>query len=116
MSLSPFLLEESELPKSDDFVNINKDDPVYRYVSTDGATKGGEKRDEWLHKVREREELIDESDRVRQFLLIYKQLRRTNPDQKILVFSQYLKFLDILAEALKRVFGVQALRFNGTVG
>lgn len=116
MSLSPFLLEESEQPKSDGFVDMDEDDPVYGYVSADTATKGGEDRDEWLQKVREREELIDESDRVRQFLLVYKQLRSTNPDQKILVFSQYLKFLDILEEALKRAFGVQALRFDGTVG
>jgi len=115
MSLSPWLLEESEHRNLDDFVDLDEDDPVSGYASADRATKGGERRDEWLQKVREREELIDESDRVRQFLLVYKQLRRTNPDQKILVFSQYLKFLDILAEALKRAFGVQALRFDGTV-
>lgn len=34
---------------------------------------------------------------------------------EILVFSQYLKFLDILEEALKRAVRIQALRFDGTV-
>jgi len=116
LSLSPFLQEESEQPNSDDFVDMDEEDPIYGYNDADRTTKGGEDRDEWLQKVRGREELIEESDRVCQFLLVYKQLRSTYPDRKILVFSQFLKFLDILEEALKRVFGVQALRFDGTVG
>jgi SNF2 family DNA or RNA helicase len=116
MSLSPFLLEESEQPNIDDFVDIDEDDPIYGYVSGDRAAKGEEDRGEWLKKVRGRDQLITESDRVRQFLLVYKQLRRTYPNRKILVFSQYLKFLDILEEALKRAFGISVLRFDGTVG
>ncbi|PMD25704.1 hypothetical protein NA56DRAFT_383508 [Hyaloscypha hepaticicola] len=55
-------------------------------------------------------------DHKSKFLLVYKQRRRTYPNQKILVFSQYLKFLDILEEALKRAVRIQALRFDGTAG
>jgi SNF2 family DNA or RNA helicase len=101
---------------SDDFVDMDEEDPVYGYISADKTTKQGEDRNEWLKKVREREELIDESDRVRRFLLVYKQIRTTYPDRKILVFSQFLKFLDILEEAMKRMFDIQVLRFDGTIG
>lgn len=116
LSLHPMLyVDEAEQETSDDFVDIDEDDPVYGYVSADKETKGGEHRDAWLQKVRDQENLIEESDRLRQFLLVYKRLRITNPKQKILVLSQFLKFLDIVAEALKRMFNVDALRYNRKV-
>ena len=110
------LMDCTKYAITDDFVDMDEDDPVYGYVAADKETKGGEARDAWLQRVRESKFLVHESNRLCHFLRVYKQLRTTNPDQKILVFSQYLKFLDIIDEAMRRVFQIQCLRFDGTVG
>jgi SNF2 family DNA or RNA helicase len=118
LSLHPLLYSnETKQKKLDDFDDFDEDDPVYGYVSADKETKGGLERDLWLQKLRDcsLDELVGNSDRLRQFILVYKQLRATNPSQKILVFSQFLKFLDIIAEGLKRIFNVNALRYDGKV-
>jgi len=119
MSMHPMLVENMEEPNKpdDDFVDNagDQDDFVRTYVAADKETEGGEARDTWLQRVHDREHLVKESNRLCQFLRVYKQLRKSNPNQKILVFSQYLKFLDIIDEAMQRVFDVKCLRFDGTV-
>jgi SNF2 family DNA or RNA helicase len=37
------------------------------------------------------------------------------PQEKVVVFSQYLKYLDILNIAMKRKYDIQCLRFDGKV-
>jgi len=119
MAMHPMLAEGIEELKKpdDDFVDNagDQDDFVRTYVAADKETEGGEARDAWLKRVHDREGLLAESNRLCRFLRIYKQLRTSNPNQKILVFSQYLKFLDIIDEAMMRVFNVKCLRFDGTV-
>lgn len=118
LSVHPMLYEDSERVHGntdDDFVDMDEEDPVYGYIAADRAAKPGEERSKWLQRVKDRENLVNESDRLIYFLYVYEQLQRSYPGQKILVFSQYLKFLDIIAEALRRVHGVEALRFDGKV-
>ncbi|TAQ83552.1 hypothetical protein B7494_g8124 [Chlorociboria aeruginascens] len=90
---------------------------VYGYINDDPEAQGGEKRDKWLGRLQKMttDELIKPSDRLLRFIAVYSQIRKTNPLQRIVVFSQYLKFLDIIAEALSRLFKVNALRYDGTV-
>ncbi|KAF8854060.1 P-loop containing nucleoside triphosphate hydrolase protein [Acephala macrosclerotiorum] len=116
VSLHPMLMDGTKHAIADDFVDMDEEDPVAGYVAADAETKSGEARDAWLQKIRERKFLVHESNRLRHFLRVYKQLRTTNPEQKILVFSQYLKFLDIIHEAMSKVFNIQCLRIDGTVG
>lgn len=76
---------------------------------------GGVQRNEWLKKIKERANLVEESGRVTWFIKLFKWLREEYPDEKMVVFSTYLKFLDILAEALRRVYNIDAVRYDGSV-
>ena len=49
------------------------------------------------------------------FLDLWTIVRRDFPDEKIAIFSIYLKFLDIIAAALLKVHGIEALRYDGTM-
>jgi SNF2 family DNA or RNA helicase len=40
---------------------------------------------------------------------------KNNPEQKIVVFSQYLRYLDIVYHAIKKRYGIECLRFDGQV-
>lgn len=118
VSLHPMLYEDNGLETNDAdnaFVDMDEENPVHGYIAADRASRPSEERSKWLQSVEARENLVDESDRLIYFLYVYQQLRRSRPDKKIIVFSQYLKFLDIIAEALRRVHKVEALRFDGKV-
>lgn len=56
-----------------------------------------------------------EYTRVEQLLNLYTWLRTKYPDRSIVVFSTYLKFLDILFYTLKNQHSIAALRFDGTM-
>jgi SNF2 family DNA or RNA helicase len=76
---------------------------------------GSAQRDEWLRLVKERLNLVEESGRVACFIKLFKWVREQYPEEKIVVFSAYLKFLDILVEALSRTHNIKALRYDGSV-
>lgn len=91
-------------------------DPENPDATPDKEAVIGEAREGWLARVRARGRLIEESSRLQAFLGLYKFLMTTAaPGRKIVVFSQYLRFLDIIEEALKRQYGVECLRYDGTV-
>lgn len=52
---------------------------------------------------------------MEQLLNLYTWLRTKYPDRSIVVFSTYLKFLDILFYTLKNQHSIAALRFDGTM-
>jgi SNF2 family DNA or RNA helicase len=81
-----------------------------------GPLEVGATRDEWLEKLEDDREAVFDSNRVKRFLLLYDWIRQTYPDEKIVVFSLYRQFLDILSAALKWEHDIEALRFDGTVG
>lgn len=78
-----------------------------------GKERYTENRDAWLSRVRD--EIDVNSTRVERFIQLFVWLRDTYPDEKIVVFSNYLKFLDILSKGLKERLQIEALRFDGTV-
>jgi SNF2 family DNA or RNA helicase len=55
------------------------------------------------------------SPRPEKFLEVYKKMRKESPMEKIVIFSQYLRHLDIVSEALSRRYDITALRYDGTV-
>ena len=44
-----------------------------------------------------------------------KFVRKKKPDRKIVIFSQFLKWLDIVQEALLRKLELESLRYDGLV-
>lgn len=52
--------------------------------------------------------------RVKHFLQLLHFMRAEYPQERMLVFSQYLSFLDLCDEALRKVKDLQALRYDGT--
>lgn len=85
------------------------------YLAQDTRDRSGESRDKWLERLRDDDELVFPSSRVRIFLDLYRWLRSTYPEEKIVVFSKYLRFLDVVAEALRKHSQLEPLRYNGTV-
>jgi SNF2 family DNA or RNA helicase len=76
--------------------------------------EGGDIRVQWLQSL-QTVDLVTGSARVQQFCHLYQWVRNKYPEEKILVFSCYLKYLDIIAAALRQEFEIEALRYDGTV-
>lgn len=73
-------------------------------------------RDEWLKLVRAREDIVKESGRLSHILDLYAFFRTKYPEEKMIIFSSSLRFLDIVAEAfIRRQCPIKALRYDGTV-
>jgi len=79
---------------------------------TEGAAR---KRGAWIDLIHQ-PNFHYHSARVDAFLEAYRSCRARHPNEKILVFSEYLTFLDLLEVALRREHGVHSLRFDGTCG
>lgn len=76
-------------------------------------------REKWLGKVEAMPDDELQSSRVVTILELVQRLQEEHPGEKIAIFSRYLKFLDIVAEALRRLndegADIQCLRFDGTM-
>ncbi|KAK5131862.1 hypothetical protein LTR08_000529 [Meristemomyces frigidus] len=72
-------------------------------------------REEWLKMVEDCQTLRESSGRLDVLLRLYDWLRKKHPEKKIVIFSQYLRFQDIVARAFKKYNGIDAFRFDGTV-
>jgi SNF2 family DNA or RNA helicase len=113
-SVHPMLLEEA-LAGRIELEDDDKDDPDDDIIAKPKGKGAGVDRDDWQRRLRERKQLCQESSRVIHFLRLFSWLRKNYPKRKIVVFSRLVVFLDIIAEALQRTFGIDALRFDGTV-
>ena len=73
-------------------------------------------RRKWLELLRALplSRLLD-SARVQAFVRTFSYARKRWPNEKVVVFSIFLKFLDIVAAVLRHQFGVNALRLDGTM-
>lgn len=69
----------------------------------------------WLQAVRISPTLCHSSSRLKCILALYAYIINEMPGEKIIIFSQYLKSLDIVSESLRRCFDVDSLRYDGTV-
>lgn len=72
-------------------------------------------RTTWLRSVETDATLCHSSSRLKSTLALYAYIIKEKPGEKIIIFFQYLKFLDILSESLRRCFDVRSLRYDGTV-
>lgn len=70
-------------------------------------------RTEWLEMIEDCPDLREWSGRLTAIMDLYDDLRKAYPDRKIVLFSQYLRFQDIVAECFLRHAGVKALRYDG---
>lgn len=113
-SLHPLIYEES-VNRGTESSWIDQDDDFDEARGQIGEVLGGQTRDDWLQLVKERSNLCKESGRLIKLLELFPKLRKEFPTEKIVIFSQYLKFLDIVAEALRREFGIIAFRYDGSV-
>ena len=75
---------------------------------------GGQSRDEWLNFLVADPAVCLESKRVTRILELYPLLRTTYSDRTLMVFEFFLKFLDVLARAIKLGFHIRLLRYDGT--
>lgn len=117
LSLHPLLHAEFKRSSSNEnaFVDEDEENPIQGYLESDQTYKINEPRGVWLEKLKGTEDIFSDSARLRCILRLYKQLRQEHPGKKMIIFSQYLKFLDIIGEGIKRIFGVESLRYDGTV-
>ena len=68
----------------------------------------------WFQRIRNMTDVELFSPRIEAILEVYGEWLRINPLEKVVVFSKFRKFLDILTEAFRRRWNVEALRFDGT--
>lgn len=71
-------------------------------------------REEWLAMIEECATLREDSGRLDTLLKLYRWLRKDYPQKKMVIFSQYLRFQDIVAHAFLRYLDIEVLRFDGT--
>jgi len=75
-----------------------------------------ELRAKWLAKLGNwSEEQVFESTHVTAMVDMLYNLIKKRPEDKIIVFSQYLRYLDIINKGLRMRYKVECLRFDGTV-
>lgn len=115
-ALHPRLLVESEgkdfEPDDEDIANTTADQRGNEHASEDPSEAA--KRGEWLEELQDwTDDMIYESPQVTRMVELVDVLVTHHPEEKIVLVSQYLKYLDILNLALKRR-GVECLRFDGT--
>jgi SNF2 family DNA or RNA helicase len=115
LSLHPLLHREFKKKKRHDRVNGEFEDAMTSYIDADNTTQAGLNRDNWLERVRNRALLGKESARIQCFVKVYRRVRQERPEEKVVIFSPFLKHLDIVHEVLRREFNVTALRYDGTV-
>ncbi|TGO47700.1 hypothetical protein BCON_0266g00050 [Botryotinia convoluta] len=72
-------------------------------------------RHQWLDRVKRRAHLMKESGRVEKIIQLYIYLVSTYPGRKIVIFSCFLKFLDILDEALYQECSIKSSRYDGSI-
>jgi SNF2 family DNA or RNA helicase len=85
------------------------------YEDYDGTRTTKSDRVDWLQRVKATPNLYHCSNRLSQFDQVYKNMRTILPHRKIVVVTQFVMFLDIVAEVLKRDFNVKPLRYDGAV-
>lgn len=70
-------------------------------------------RDQWIATISENN-FDYHSSRIDCLLATYRYCREAFPDEKMLIFGEFLSFLDLLAQAFKRELSIECLRFDGS--
>ncbi|CZR59269.1 uncharacterized protein PAC_09161 [Phialocephala subalpina] len=102
-------------------------DPVFRAIMTQdevfevsarldafARNESKSERERWLAAIT-KPTFMCHSRRVEAILDAYQTLKTAFPGEKFIIFSPFVKFLDILSLALKKYLDVDTLRYDGTM-
>lgn len=120
-SLHPRLLPETSDGEDEDFHIDNEDlmnttAEILNDKFRKEDPKASEKRRRWLADLHEwTDEMLFDSPHVQHMVDLIQFMVRSYPEEKIVIMSQYLKYLDVIAVALDRRYNISCLRYDGTV-
>ena len=107
------------LPNEDSNVPfIKTEDPEHDDHLYYKPFKAPEERKDWLARLGAMQDDVLMSSKVKSILRLRSELRSNYPSERIIVFSRFLKFLDVLGEAIRRTPALRdlvPLHFNGTL-
>jgi SNF2 family DNA or RNA helicase len=106
---------DSNPPTGPSDLNQSDMDAVHEHLSGDRSEAEVSSRKLWLHHLEQNPKIVFESARMTRVLRVYAQLRKKYPTRKIVIASQYLKFLDMVKSAMRQKFDVQGLEYNGVI-
>lgn len=102
-------------PDQEDLANSTAAELNQKHTVAD--PNAAEKRSKWLNDLSDwSPEIFDESPHVQKFSGFLAYMVKDHPEHKLVVMSQYLKYLDILDIVMKRRYNIQCLRYDGTMG
>lgn len=118
-SLHPRLVPEDKKddfqPDQEDIANSTADELNHKYTAED--PNAAEKRRNWLVELNEwTPDVFDESPHVIALTGFLAYMVDKCPESKLVVMSQYLKYLDIVDLLMLKRYKVKCLRYDGTVG
>ena len=83
-------------------------------IVEDDVETNTEKRKQWIKKVRQMDDQALASNRLDSICHVCTTIQKKTPGARITIFSRFLRFLDLIGEALHRRLNVIALRLDGT--
>ncbi|RYN39619.1 hypothetical protein AA0112_g3578 [Alternaria arborescens] len=90
-------------------------DALHATLTGDNSELERDSRKRWLNHIASDPEVVFKSARLTRVLDLYEQLRRDHPDRKIVISSQYLRFLDMIKSGLRQVHGIDGFEYNGVI-
>ncbi|OBT86746.1 hypothetical protein VE02_06279 [Pseudogymnoascus sp. 03VT05] len=120
-SLHPLLISEKDQARlmkgvsmDMDYEEGKSDDEYKPDIPIEDDTDAASRAD-WLKEIKETPDLLIGSSRTQCFLRLFKWLRQEYPSRKIVIFSNFLKYLDIIDEVLQQGMAITPLRYDGSV-
>jgi len=90
-------------------------DAIHERLHGDRSEEEQNGRKAWLKHLKENVNVPFESGRVQRVLRLYTHLRKKYPLRKMVISSQYLRFLDLVKSALLQQEGIEGLDYNGVM-
>lgn len=91
------------------------EEEINEMLSMDSEDQEAFSRSDWLKAIKETKDLMCGSQRTQRFVELFRWVRAQHPRRKMVIFSAYLKYLDIIEEVLFRDTAVRSIRYDGTV-
>lgn len=76
--------------------------------------QGKEKWNDLIHRCHAEGRILPDSKRLQTTIALYSHCVKEFPGEKVVIFSLFLKNLDLIAFTLKENYGIECLRFDGT--
>jgi SNF2 family DNA or RNA helicase len=92
-------------------------DNLFVYLSQmDVGDNISQSRNDWIKRLDNSDHsALKGSSRVQALVVLIRHVRMKYPGEKIVIFSTFLKFLDIVARVIRSEFGDTVLEYNGTI-